>query len=59
VEGFIEDPQPPRLCVAFAFDHFSMDGANSAANSAKQAKQRKNFATFSSSSFAKVVYENK
>ena len=22
-----EDPQPPRLCFAFAFDHFSIDGA--------------------------------
>ena len=40
-----EDPQPPRLCFAFAFDHFSIDRASvrrTLANSAEHAEQRKN-----------------
>ena len=23
-----EDPEPPRVCFTFAFDHFSIDGAS-------------------------------
>ena len=40
--GHLRTLAATRLCVAFAFDHFSMDDANSAEQRRTRAEQRKN-----------------